>query len=232
MLTIRRHNERGHAFHGWLNSYHTFSFADYYNPKFNGFSALRVINDDRVAPGAGFANHDHEDMEILSYVLGGSLEHKDSMGHGTVIKPGEVQVMSAGRGITHSEYNHSNSDGLRFLQIWIKPNKRGLAPGYSKYAIPEAERRGRWCLIADQYGLDGVAKIHQDARVYATQLHAGDSVEYKLAADRRAWLHLARGEASLNGHMLYEGDGVAIHTESKIKTSSSTGAEALLFDLP
>ena len=232
MFSIRRHNERGHAFYGWLNSYHTFSFADYYDPKYVGFSALKVINDDRVAPGAGFPTHGHRDMEIISYVLSGALEHKDSMGHGSVVRPGEIQVMSAGSGISHSEYNHSDGEPLRFLQIWIQPNTSGLKPGYSQYALPEAERRGRWRLIADQSGREGVAVIHQDAKIYATLLHAGDSVEYKLADDRRAWVHIAKGEASLNGHQLYEGDGVAIQSEAKFRLSCVTGAEALLFDLP
>jgi redox-sensitive bicupin YhaK (pirin superfamily) len=232
MFKIRKHDERGHAFHGWLNSYHTFSFAGYHDPKYMGFSSLKVINDDRVAPGAGFADHDHHDMEILSYVLSGTLEHKDSMGHGSLLRAGEIQVMSAGSGISHSEYNHSDGEPLRFLQIWIKPNQRDLKPEYSQVSIPESEKLGRWRLIADQSGKKGVAVIHQDAKVYTTLLHAGGSVEYKFAPKRRAWLHVAKGEASLNGNTLYEGDGVAIQTESKIKLTSATGAEALLFDLP
>lgn len=232
MLTIRKASDRGHANRGWLDSYHTFSFADYHDPRFMGFSALRVINDDQVAPGAGFPPHGHRDMEIITYVLEGELRHQDSMGNGSVIKPGEVQRMSAGTGVTHSEYNASDEHPVHLLQIWILPRRSGLQPGYEQTYFADAEKRGRLRLVASPDGADGSVRIQQDARMFATRLEGGQTVAHSFAGGRQGWLHVARGSAELGGKKLEAGDGVAIDGEQQISISSKGAAEVLLFDLP
>lgn len=231
MITLRPANERGHANHGWLDSYHTFSFASYYDPKHMGFQSLRVINEDRVQPGRGFGTHGHRDMEILTYVLEGALEHKDSLGTGAVIKPGEVQRMSAGTGIMHSEFNSSDNDLVHLLQIWITPNQQGLQPSYEQIAFPLEERLGKLRLIAAQDGRDGAVTIHQDVDLYAAVLKPGDQVSHELRPDRYAWLQVARGAATLNEHVLQAGDGVAVSEEKLLEISTESEAEVLLFDL-
>jgi hypothetical protein len=231
MITVRKAVDRGHADHGWLDTRHTFSFADYWDPRHAGFRALRVINEDRVAPGAGFPTHGHRDMEIISYVLAGALEHRDSMGNGSVIRPGEVQRMSAGTGVRHSEYNHSATEPVHFLQIWIVPGRPGIAPGYEQRSFPEAERRGRLRLIASPDGSAGSVTIHQDARVYATLLEPGESATHALATGRHAWVHVARGAAAVNGLALGAGDGAAVSDEAAVSIVATAPAEALLFDL-
>ena len=232
MIQIRRSAERGHARHGWLESRHSFSFAGYYDPEFMGFRSLRVINEDRVEPGRGFDAHSHRDMEILSYVLDGTLEHLDSMGNGSVIRPGELQLMRAGTGVTHSEYNHSKQDPVHFLQIWILPDREGLEPGYEQRAFPAEDRRGRFLRIASPDGVEGSVRISQDASLYATLLETGDAVEQALDPKRFAWLQVARGELRLNGeHTLSAGDGVAIAGEEALSLVAQSSAEALLFDL-
>ena len=232
MIEIRRAGERGHANHGWLDSYHSFSFADYYDPAHMGFSVLRVINEDRVTPGMGFPTHAHRDMEIVSYVLEGALEHKDSMGNGSVIRPGDVQRMSAGTGVRHSEYNASKADLVHFLQIWILPKSNGIASGYEqKYFAPE-DLCGQLRLIASPDGRDGSVTIHQNAFLYATKLENKTSVTHPLAPGRKAYIHVARGEATVSGHVLTAGDGVKIEKENQVTLSSSGAGEALLFDLP
>ncbi len=229
MITIRRAAERGHFDHGWLNTYHTFSFADYYDPTFMGFRTLRVINEDRVKPGVGFGTHGHRDMEIISYVLEGELAHRDSMGTGSVIRPGEVQRMSAGTGVTHSEMNPSEKEGVHFLQIWILPERRGITPGYEQKNFSESERNGSLRLVASPDGSDGSVTIHQDVRLYAALLD-GESVAHEYAPDRHGWLQVTRGEVEVNGEKLVAGDGAAISDERKV-TISGKGAEILLFDL-
>ncbi len=231
MLQLRKAHERGHANHGWLDSWHTFSFADYHDPKHVSFSALRVINEDRVSPGEGFPTHPHRDMEIITYVLEGALEHKDSLGTGSVIHPGEVQRMSAGTGIRHSEFNHSQSEPVHFLQIWILPNRQGVKPGYEQKRIDPAKLNGKLRLVASPDGHDGSVTIHQDARVYAGLLN-GDEVTHSLARGRRAWLQVARGTARINGTTLHAGDGVSIENESLLRLTAEGSAEVLLFDLP
>ncbi len=231
MIILRKSQARGHANHGWLDSYHTFSFASYYDPAHMGFSSLRVINDDRIAPGAGFGTHGHNDMEIVTYVLDGALEHKDSMGNGSVIVPGDVQRMSAGTGITHSEYNASKTEPGHFLQIWILPNQTGVTPSYEQVHFSEADKRGRLRLIASPDGRDGAVTIHQDASVYATVLHAGDAVSHVLMPGRKAYVHVARGEAQINGQPLADGDGARVIDEHHISLSTGSKAEILLFDL-
>ncbi len=231
MITLRRSDERGHANHGWLDSYHTFSFANYYDPQHMGFRTLRVINDDRVAPGAGFGAHSHRDMEIITYVLEGSLEHKDSLGTGAVITPGEAQRMSAGTGITHSEFNHSQTEPVHFLQIWIVPDTRGLKPSYEQRHFPLAEKQGKLRLIAAKDGRDGAVTIHQDVDLYTSVLAAGDLVSHQLEPGRHAWLQVAQGEATLNGYALKVGDGVAVTEAKRLEVSTGTEAEILLFDL-
>ncbi len=231
MIILRKSQERGHANHGWLDSYHTFSFAGYYDPAHMGFSSLRVINDDRITPGAGFGTHGHNDMEIITYVLEGALEHEDSMGNGSVIVPGDVQRMSAGTGITHSEYNASKTEPGHFLQIWILPNQTGVTPSYEQTHFSEADKRGRLRLIASPDGRDGSVKIYQDASVYATVLYAGESVSHVLMAGRKAYVHIARGGAQLNGQPLAEGDGARVIDEHGISLTADSKAEVLLFDL-
>jgi hypothetical protein len=232
MLTIRHAAERGHAGHGWLNSYHTFSFGEYYDPRQMGISNLRVINDDTVQPGAGFAIHGHRDMEIVSYVLSGALAHKDSMGNGSVIRPGDVQRMSAGTGIRHSEFNPSADEPVHFLQIWLQPNRLGVKPGYAQQHFAAEERRGRLRLLVSPDGRDGSLPAHQDALLYGTLLKAGEVVEYPLTGERQAYVHVARGPVTVNGHALDTGDGARIEDETVIRIEGRGAAEVLLFDLP
>lgn len=229
MITIRRANERGHFDHGWLDTWHTFSFADYYDPAQMGFRTLRVINDDRVEPGRGFGTHGHRDMEIVTYVLEGTLGHRDSMGTGSLIRPGEVQRMSAGTGVMHSEMNPSRDEPVHLLQIWILPERRGLTPEYEQKSFPAEERTGRLRVVVSPDGRDGSLTIHQDASIYTTTLDDGQSVSHALAPGRGAWVHVARGSVSVNGLPLETGDGAAIEEEREI-TLSGRG-EVLLFDL-
>jgi len=231
MITIRKSHERGHANHGWLDSWHTFSFADYHDPKYMGFSSLRVINDDRIAAGAGFPTHPHRDMEIITYLLEGALEHKDSMGTGSVIRPGDVQHMSAGTGITHSEFNASDSEPIHLLQIWIKPNRTGLTPSYEQKTFSADEKQGRLRLVVSPDGRDGSVTIHQDAYLYASLLNQGEQASHELAPGRSAYLHVARGEMEINGQRLTAGDSAAITGEHSIHLSTDKAAEILLFDL-
>ncbi len=231
MMTIRKASERGHARHGWLDSHHTFSFADYYDPAHMGFRALRVINDDRVDGGQGFGAHPHRDMEIISYVLDGALAHKDSMGTGAVIKPGDVQRMSAGTGVVHSEFNASKTDEVHFLQIWLIPEKQGIKPGYEQKAYSDADKRGMFRLVASPDGRDGSITIHSDAKVYASLVDAGETAELGLPAGRHAWVQVARGKARVNGQELAEGDGLALTGESMVRLEGIDDAELLTFDL-
>ena len=231
MLAVRRAEERGHANHGWLDSYHTFSFGGYYDPLHTGFSKLRVINEDTVSPSSGFDTHGHQDMEIISYVLEGALEHKDSMGNGSVIRPGDVQCMSAGTGITHSEFNASDSEPVHFLQIWVFPEKRGLTPSYEQKAFSDGEKRGRLRLIGSRDGRDGSVTIHQDVDLYVTLLVNRDSVSHELTAGRKGWVQVARGSVVLNEKELMPGDGVAAEGPATITLTGSPEAEVLLFDM-
>jgi redox-sensitive bicupin YhaK (pirin superfamily) len=230
-LKIRRANERGLADHGWLKSNHTFSFANYYDPAHMGFRSLRVINDDRVAPGQGFGTHPHRDMEIFSYVLEGALTHKDSMGNGRVLKLGQIQLMSAGRGVTHSEFNPSDSQPLHFLQIWIQPRQRGLKPGYTEWHPKAQHADAGKVLVISSEGREGSATIHQDADVYRLRLKAGESVTHDLAPGRGAWLQVAEGALTLNGVALATGDGASTETPGTLKITATQPTEALLFDL-
>ena len=235
MITLRRARERGHADHGWLDTWHTFSFADYFNPSFMGFRALRVINEDVVQPANGFPTHGHRDMEIITYVLEGALTHKDSAGGGGIVRPDDVQRMSAGTGVRHSEANGSATEIVHLLQIWIEPARRGLPPSYEQRTYPLAEKRGRLRLVAAPDGADGACTIHQDARVYATVLAPGEGVTHALARERHAWVHVARGAARMNGATLVAGDGAGVSEEARITLSGGTDqerAEVLLFDLP
>ncbi|GFM64726.1 pirin family protein [Pseudomonas cichorii] len=231
MLTLRKASDRGAANHGWLKSFHTFSFASYYNPLEQGFSDLLVINDDRVAAGKGFGQHPHRDMEIFSYVLEGALEHKDTLGTGSVIRPGDVQLMSAGSGVAHSEFNHSASEPVHFLQIWIVPNVAGAQPTYQQEHFSPEQKRGRLKLIISPEGNDGSLKVRQDARVYAGLFDGNESASLELAADRHAYVHVARGSVMLNGERLGEGDGVRLRDEQQIHLSEGVDAEVLVFDL-
>jgi redox-sensitive bicupin YhaK (pirin superfamily) len=232
MIQMRKSTERGHAEHGWLDSRHTFSFADYFDPEHVGFSVLRVINEDRVQPGAGFPTHGHRDMEIVSYVLEGALEHRDSMGNGSVIRPGDVQRMSAGTGVRHSELNASNTEAVHFLQIWILPDRNGHAPGYEQKHFDSAELDGTLRLVASPDGRDGSVAIHQDARLYAARLDGTQNATHTLAPGRRAWVHVARGALTLNGLPLAAGDGARLEQESRLQLDNGRAAEVLLFDLP
>jgi redox-sensitive bicupin YhaK (pirin superfamily) len=231
MITLRKANERGHADHGWLNTYHTFSFAGYHDPNHVHFRTLRVINEDRVAPGAGFGTHPHNDMEIVTYVLDGALEHRDSMGNGGVIHAGEVQRMSAGTGVTHSEYNHSSDEQVHFLQIWIFPDRKGIEPSYEQKSFSEADRTNRLRLIVSPAGTDGSMNIHQDVKLYASILEPGSTVTHQLAPDRHAWLQLTSGALTLNGQTIHAGDGAAVSEEQQLEINATDRAEFLLFDL-
>jgi redox-sensitive bicupin YhaK (pirin superfamily) len=232
MLQVLKANQRGHADHGWLNSWHTFSFASYYNPEQMGFSALRVINDDTVAGGGGFPTHSHGDMEIISYVLEGALEHKDTIGTGSVIRPGDVQMMEAGRGIAHSEFNHSDSEPVHFLQIWIYPDRQGLEPSYQQRHFSAEEKRGKLRLVVSPDGRDGSLRIHQDASLYAALVDGDEVVEWSQAEGRKGYLHVARGNVELNGYPLAAGDGVKVVGATDLKLSGGAEAEVLWFDLP
>src|SRR6185295_13796399 len=231
MIVVRSAQDRGHANHGWLDSHHTFSFADYYDPREMGFGALRVINEDRVAPGKGFGTHPHRDMEIISYVLEGALAHKDSIGTGSVIRPGDVQRMSAGTGVLHSEFNPSPQDPVHFLQIWIEPNEYGIAPSYEQKNFSGDRKQGHLRLIASPDAADGSVKIHQDARVYAAVLDSGDVVNYSLPPSRKAYVQVARGVVELNDNALSAGDGAKVSGEQELRLSGGKAAEVLLFDL-
>jgi redox-sensitive bicupin YhaK (pirin superfamily) len=230
-LTIRRANERGHAEHGWLDSHHTFSFADYYDPAHMGFRSLRVINDDRIAPGMGFGTHPHRDMEIFSYVLEGALQHRDSMGNGSVLKPGQIQLMSAGRGVTHSEFNASHAEPVRLLQIWIQPRERGLTPSYTEWHPQADHARAPKVLVISPDGRDGSATIHQGADVYRIRLAPGQSVTHELQAGRGAWLQIAEGALTLNGVALVTGDAASTEEPGTLTLTASKQTETLLFDL-
>jgi redox-sensitive bicupin YhaK (pirin superfamily) len=231
MIEVRRSSERGHADHGWLNTYHTFSFDTYYDPQHVHFRHLRVINEDRVAPGQGFPTHPHRDMEIITYVLEGAIEHKDSMGTGSVIRPGEIQHMSAGTGVTHSEFNPSKSELLHLLQIWILPETKGIRPSYDQKATDLAKHPGELRLIASQTGADGSVKINQDTNLYASALKSGQTVRHALPVNRYAWLQVARGKVQLNGVELEAGDGAAVTAETNLEIQGRADSEILLFDL-
>jgi redox-sensitive bicupin YhaK (pirin superfamily) len=230
MIRLRKAGERGHADHGWLNTWRTFSFADYYDPQQMGFRSLRVINDDVVAGGGGFGTHPHRDMEIITYVLSGALEHKDSMGNGSVIRPGQIQYMAAGTGVQHSEFNHSQTEPVHLLQIWIQPDERGVKPRYAEKSLTDTPERKAY-LIASKTGRDGSIAIHQDADVYVARLRPGDQLSQPLREGRGAWLHLAEGALELNGERMTSGDGAAITAETTIEIKSSADSQILLFDL-
>lgn len=233
MLTLRKATERGHANHGWLDSYHTFSFAGYQDPNHMGFRQLRVINEDRVAGGGGFATHSHRDMEIVSYVLEGALEHKDSMGNGAVMKPGDVQRMSAGTGVSHSEYNHSATDLVHFLQIWIYPDHKDLEPSYEQKMFAPEQKQNQLRLIVAQNGQDGAVHINQDVKIYAATLSPGAQVTHQLPPQRYGWIQVAQGHLQVNGVDLTAGDGLAISDVPDLSClGGDTAAEFLLFDLP
>lgn len=231
MITIRKAEERGHANYDWLDTYHSFSFANYYDPQYLGFRSLRVINEDRVSPGAGFGKHGHRDMEIITYVLEGSLEHKDSLGNGSIIQPGDVQRMSAGSGILHSEFNPSRIDPVHLLQIWIIPDKTGLPPTYEQQKFDLEKSVGQLQLIASPDGREGSVTVHQDVKVWAGRLKGGDRLSYSLAPQRHAWLQVAKGAITLNGIPLETSDGGAMSEETELAIAAITEAEFLLFDL-
>ena len=230
MKIIRKANERGHAEHGWLDSYHTFSFADYYDPQWMGYRSLRVINDDLVMPGMGFGKHPHRDMEIISYVLSGAIEHKDSMGNGRVIRAGEFQYMAAGTGVQHSEFNPSKTDPLRLLQIWIMPDEKGVTPRYAERNFAAAPT-GKLHLITSKTGRDGSMEIHQDADLLLAKLESGQTVKHSLAPNRHAWVHVAEGEVSINGTKLTGGDAVGVSQESVLEIAATKPSQVLVFDL-
>ena len=232
MLKKRPANERGGGDHGWLNTRHTFSFNDYYDPEYMGFRVLRVINEDRVAPGQGFGTHGHRDMEIISYVLSGALAHRDSLGHEAVLRPGEFQCMTAGTGIRHSEFNPSETEPVHFYQIWLLPDGPGHTPRYDQRSFPEDERRGRLRLVTSPDGRDGSLKIHQDAEVYLATIGPGDRVTHDLRPGRYAWLQVLRGAVELNGTALAAGDGAAVAEEPSLAVTAAVPAEVMLFDLP
>jgi len=231
MIQIRKSNERGGGDHGWLKTHHTFSFNDYWDPRWMGFRSLRVINEDRVAPSNGFPAHPHRDMEILTYILEGRLEHQDSLGTGSVILPGDGQRMTAGSGIRHSEFNPSKTEPAHLLQIWIVPEKDGLQPSYEQKSFPEAEKRGKLRVIASRDARDESVKINQDARLYVSLLRPGEEVAHEFGEGRHGWLQIARGAVELNGHRLAQGDGAAISAETKLSIKGAEDAEVLLFDL-
>ncbi len=231
MITLRKSSERGYADHGWLKSFHSFSFADYYHPERMGVGNLRVINEDRIAPGTGFGTHGHRDMEIVSYVLEGALGHKDSMGNGTQIVPGDVQRMSAGRGIQHSEFNHAPNETTHFLQIWIMPNERGIVPGYEQKRFDAAQKRGRLALVASPDGREGSVTIHADAAMYAGLFDGDESAELPLSAKRNTYVHVARGAIRVNGQAAVAGDAVLLDNESTLRLDHGREAEVIVFDL-
>ncbi len=231
MNALRKSSERGFADHGWLKSFHTFSFAGYFDPKNMGFGSLRVINEDRVAPGQGFGKHPHRDMEIISYVLDGELEHKDSMGTGSVIRPGDVQRMSAGTGVSHSEYNPSATNSVHFLQIWIEPEAPGIKPSYEQKFFGPEQKRGKLRLVVSPDGRDGSVTVHQDAQLYAALVDGDEKVTHGLAPDRKAYVHVARGSVRVNGQPLGSGDALKIEGESEVVIDNGDNAEVLLFDL-
>jgi len=231
MITLRRANARGHANHGWLDSYHTFSFASYYDPKHMSFRSLRVINEDWVSPSMGFGTHGHRDMEIITYVLEGAVEHKDSMGNGSIIRPGEVQHMTAGTGIQHSEFNHSSTDLVHLLQIWIMPDTQNLTPSYDQRAFHVAKSPGQLHLVVTKDGRDNTIRVHQDMDLYAGVLPTGTEINYQMPSDRYTWIQVARGAINLNGTELDTGDAAAISEEAELKITATKDAEILLFDL-
>lgn len=231
MLTLRKSQDRGHANHGWLDSYHSFSFANYHDPAHMGFGSLRVINEDRIAPGTGFGAHGHRDMEIISYVLQGNLAHKDSMGNIEGIPPGDVQRMSAGSGVMHSEFNHAPDQVTHFLQIWIEPDVRGVVPSYEQKSFPDADKRGRLRLVASPDGADGSVTLHADARMYAGLFDGGEAAQLPLATGRKAYVHLVRGELSVNGTVIKGGDAAKLEGEAAVKLQAGRDAEVLVFDL-
>ncbi len=231
MIRIRKAADRGHFNHGWLNTYHTFSFADYFDPTQLGFRSLRVINDDRVQPGQGFGMHGHRDMEIVTYVLEGALEHRDSLGNGSVLRPGELQHMTAGTGVRHSEFNPSDKEWVHLYQIWLLPNQKGLESSYEQKAFPENQRQGKLRLVASPTGEQGSLTIHQDARLYLSTLKPGETVAHSVKPGRHAWLQVLRGQAALNGQPLSAGDGAAVSDEEKLEIRSQDDAEVMLFDL-
>jgi quercetin 2,3-dioxygenase len=231
MITLRQSRERGHFDHGWLNTYHTFSFDQYYDPRYMGFRQLRVINEDFVAAGRGFPTHGHRDMEIITYILEGALQHEDSMGNGSIIRPGDVQRMTAGTGVRHSEKNPSASESVHLLQIWILPETVGLEPSYEQKAFTEDERRGQLRLIASNDGRDGSVTVHQDVSVFASILGAGESVKYDMDQTRYGWIQVARGAISVNGQRAGQGDGAVVMGESSLEIAAEESAEILLFDL-
>jgi quercetin 2,3-dioxygenase len=231
MITIRRAGDRGHANYGWLDTYHTFSFSSYRDPQHVRFRALRVMNEDFVAPGQGFGTHPHENMEIVTYVLEGALEHRDSMGNGEVLRPGEFQRMTAGTGITHSEFNPSDTEPVHLYQIWLFPERHGLEPSYEQKGFPPEERHNKLRLVASRDAAEGSLQIHQDARIYLASLDAARQLDHELAVGRHAWLQVLRGRTSLNGHTLQAGDGAAISEEPHLKIVAESDAEVMLFDL-
>ena len=232
MISIRRSADRGHFDHGWLDTYHTFSFADYHDPNHMGFRSLRVINEDRVAPGQGFGRHPHRNMEIITYVLSGELEHQDSMGNGAIIRPGEVQYMAAGTGVTHSEFNPSKTEPVHLMQIWIVPDRRGVNPKYEQRAFPGVTQAGKLTLVASGDGESGSIRINQDARMYAATLRAGQAVEdFELRARRGVWLQVLRGMIKINSNLISAGDGASVTEESRLAISAMDESEILLFDL-
>jgi redox-sensitive bicupin YhaK (pirin superfamily) len=230
-MTVRLSGQRGHASHGWLDSFHSFSFADYYDAEQMGFGPLRVVNEDRVQPGMGFGTHGHRDMEIISYVLEGQLSHQDNIGNGSVITPGDVQRMSAGRGVMHSEFNPSQTEGVHFLQIWIEPSARGIPASYEQSRVEADAKRGRLALIAGPEASGAAVMIHQDARIYATLLDGSESVTQAIAPGRRAYVHVARGSVRVNGVALAAGDAARIEADSHVTLAEGAGAEVLVFDL-
>ena len=231
MIRLRKAAERGHANHGWLDTYHTFSFGDYYDPRQMGFRALRVINDDRVQPGTGFGMHGHRDMEIVTYVLEGALEHRDSLGNGSVLRPGELQHMTAGTGVRHSEFNPSDREWVHLYQVWLLPERTGLRPHYEQKAFPERERQGKLRLVASPTGEQGSLTIRQDARLYLSTLKTGETVAHALSPGRHAWLQVLRGDVALNGQPLSAGGGAAVSQEGRLEVAARQDAEVMLFDL-
>ena len=232
MITLRPAADRGHANHGWLDSWHTFSFANYYDPEHMGFGPLRVINDDRIAAGRGFGTHGHRDMEIITYVLDGAVAHKDSMGTGSTVRPGDVQRMSAGRGVLHSEFNPQPDAGTHMLQIWIQPDVTGIEPEYDQKSYSADDKRGKLVQVISPDGADGSMRIHQDARLYAGLFDGAETAELPLASGRKAWVHLARGNVTVNGQVLQAGDAVALEGEASVRIEHGDAAEVLVFDLP